>query len=192
MYTSEIDSFNAIKATQPPIIEIPFNDRQSNLTRTPIRRTNDSGIQSFDNDQRRNDIVVQRPIVQTRDVVISRARRTITDDGSADVVHHVGIISPPLSYSIVQRPSTQIRTTITTSTTDQYELPQVTTVSPPDFIDRNQILIRQQRIQSNIAQPSSDDLVDGALTTTQPSLIKDDDYDRSLRRPVQVKDIQND
>jgi len=96
------------------------------------------------------------------------------------VVHHVGIISPPTSFSIVKRP------TVTTSTTDQYELPQISTIAPPDFADRSQILIRQRRIQSNIAQPSSDDLIDSALSTTQPILIKDD-HDPRLRRPVQVK-----
>jgi hypothetical protein len=125
-------------------------------------------------------------VVQTKDVVMGRARRTLTDDGSGDVVHHIGSVSPP-PISIVKRPATRIRTTITTSTTDQYELPQVTTVPPPDFDDRSQVFIRQQRIQSKIAQPDSDGLQDSPLTATQQTLIKDDDYDRSLHRPIQVK-----
>jgi hypothetical protein len=190
MYTSETDFTHVIKSSQPPIIERPLSDRQhhpSNLTRTRILRTNESGIQSFDDYPRHEPIVVRPPTVQTRDILIGRARRTLTDDGSADVVHHVGIVSPPPAYSIVKRLSTQIRATITTSTTDQYELPQVITVPPPDFVDRSQIYIRQQRIQSHIAQPHSDDLIDGALSSSQQVLIKDDDYDPSLRIPVQVK-----
>jgi len=190
MYTSEMDFTNVIKSTQPPIIEIPLNDRQhrpSNLTRARILRTNEPGIQSFDDHQRNDVIVVRPPMVQTKEVLMGRARRTLTDDGSADVVHHIGIVSPPPSISIVKRPSTQIRATITTSTTDQYELPQVSIVAPPDFVERSPVQIRQQRIQSNIIQPHSDDLIDGPLSSTQQILIKDDDYDPSLRRPIQVK-----
>lgn len=190
MYTSDTDFTHVIKASQPPIIELPLDDRQhrpSNLTRTAILRTNEPGIQSFADDQPQKAIVVRPPKVQTKEIVMGQARRSLTDDGSADVVHHIGIISPPPSYSIVKRPSVQIRTTVTTSTTDQYELPQLTTVSPPDFVDRSQVFIRQKRIQSHTTQPSSDDLIDSALSTTQPTLIKDDDYDPSLRRPVQVK-----
>ena len=186
MYTSETNFTNVIKSSQPPIIEPPSGDRRSNLSRSPIRRTNDTSTQSFDHGQRSNMLLVQSPTVQTRDVIVSRARRTLTDDGSADVVHHIGIVAPPASYSIVERPLPQIRTAITTSTTDQYQLPQVTTIDPPDFVDRSQIPIRKHRIPSNIAQPSSDDLIDGALSTSQQILIKDDDYDSRLRRPVQI------
>ncbi len=170
-YTNELDLSHVIKLSQPPVIEPPPH-RLSDLTRTSILRINES--------DRNRPIVVHPPTVHTRDVIMGRARRTLTDDGSADVVHHVGIISPPTSFSIVKRP------TVTTSTTDQYELPQISTIAPPDFADRSQILIRQRRIQSNIAQPSSDDLIDSALSTTQPILIKDD-HDPRLRRPVQVK-----
>ena len=176
-YVSDIDSFNALKATQPPIIESPLRFRQSQLDRTRIVHTNDY-------DPQRSDIIVPRPVVQTREIPVGRARRTLTDDGSADVIHHVGIISPPLSYSIVA--PTPKRTTISTSTRNQYETPQVTTISPPDFVDRNQTLIRQQRIHPHIAQPTSNELVDSPLTTTQQVLIKDSDHDPNLRRPVQI------
>jgi hypothetical protein len=191
MYISDTDIGNVIKASQPPIIELPINaidnrqHRPSNLTRAPILRTNDSGTQSYDNDQR---ITVLRPtVVQSKEVVMGRARRILTDDGNADVVHHIGIVSPPLSYSIIKPPPTQKRTTITTSTSDQYEAPRVTTVAPPDFVDRSQAHIRPVRVQSNIVQPHTDGLIDGAVSTSQQVLFKDEDYDPNLRRPVQVK-----
>jgi len=188
MYTSDTDFTHVIKSSQPPIIELPLTDRQhrpSNLTRTRIIRTNEPGTQSFDDDQRSRVIVVRPPIVQTNEVVMGHARRTLTDDGSADVVHHISIVSPPPSISIVKRPSTQIRST--TSTTDQYESPQVITVAPPDFVDRSQVFIQKQRIKADITPPHSDGLIDRVLSTSQQTLIKDDDYDPSLRRPVQVK-----
>ncbi len=188
MHTSEPDFTHVIKSTQPPIIERPH---PSNLTRTSILRTNESGIRSFEDDRPSKVYVVPQPVVQTKEVTVGRARRTLTDDGSADVVHHIGIISPPASYSIVKRPSTQIRTTVTTSTTDQYEYPRVTTTAPPDFLDRSEVYVQPQRIESNIAQARSDRLVDGVLSSTQQTLIQDDDYDSRLRRPVQVKKKQS-
>jgi len=190
MYISDTDIGNVIKASQPPIIELPINvigqHRPANLTRARILRTNDSGTRSYDNDQR-NHFVVPQPTVVRSEVTMRHARRTLTDDGNADVVHHVGIVSPPLSYTIVKPLPTQKRTTITTSTTDQYEAPRVTTVAPPDFVDRSQVRIRPVRIQSNIVQPHSDGLIDGPLSTSQQVLFKDEDYDPNLRRPVQVK-----
>lgn len=191
MYTAEGEFSRAVRYSQPPIIEPPSTDRQqrlSNLSRTSIVRTNDLGTPSFDNDQRRNMFVVRPPVVQTKEVIVGRARRTLTDDGSADVVHHIGIVSPPLpSYSMEKQPSTHKRTTITTSTTDRYDLPHVITVPPPDFADREETVIRKRRLHSRPTQPSSDELIDTAVTATQPILIKDDDYDPSLRIPVQVK-----
>ena len=191
MYTAEGEFSRAVRYSQPPIIEPPSTDRHhrhSNLSRTSIVRTNDMGTQLFDNDQRRNMFVVRPPVVQTKEVIVGRARRTLTDDGSADVVHHIGIVSPPLpSYSMEKQPSTHKRTTITTSTTDRYNLPHVITVPPPDFADREDTVIRKRRLHSRPTQPSSDELIDTAVTATQPILIKDDDYDPSLRIPVQVK-----
>ena len=167
-----MDLTHAIKSSQPPIIELPDRrNRLSDLTRTSILRTNQL------DDSRR--ITVPPPAVHTKDIYTSRARRTLTDDGSTDVVHHISIASPPVSFSIVKRP------TVTTSTTDQLQQPQVSTIDPPDFVDRSQILIRQRRLKSDIAQPSSDDLIDGAVSSSQPILIKDD-HDPRLRRPVQV------
>jgi hypothetical protein len=186
MYASDTDFTHVIKATQPAIIELPLVDRQqrpSNLTRTRILRTNETGTQSYDNDL----IIVRPPVVQTKEIVMGHARRTLTDDGSADVVHHIGIVSPPPSYSIVKRPSAQTRPTTTTSTTDQHQIRRISTVSPPDFPIRSQVYTRQERIPSSVVQILPDELVDGALSTSQQVLIKDEDYDPSLRRPVQVK-----
>lgn len=190
MYTSDSDFARAIRSSQPPIIEPPSADRQhrlSNLSRTSIVRTNELGAPSFDSDQRRNMFVVRPPMVQTKEIVLGRARRTLTDDGSADVVHHIGIVSPPPAYLMDQQPSPHMRTTISTSTSNQFEYPQVITIPPPDFADRQDIVVRKRRLNSHPAQPSTDDQLDTALTTTQPILIKDDDYDPSLRIPVQVK-----
>jgi len=191
MYTSDADFAHALKSSQP-IIEIPPTDRQhrpSNLSRTRIIRTNEPGTQSFDDDQRSRLIVVQPPIVQTK-IPMGHARRTLTDDGSADVVHHISVVSPPTAISIIKRSPTQIRSTVTTSTTDQYESPQVITVAPPDFVDRSQVFIKKQRIKSEITPPHTDGLIDAPLSTSQQTLIKDADYDPSLRRPVQVKKKQ--
>jgi hypothetical protein len=182
MYTSDTDFSNVIKSSQPPIIEIPVIDyqhRPSNLSRSRILRTNEPSTQTID-----NDLIIVRP-PQTKEVVIGRARRTLTDDGSADVVHHIGIVSPPPSYSIVKRPATKIRTTMTTSTSDQHEVPRITIISPPDFPNRSHA--RQERISSSTVKIHSDDLIDAPLSASQQILIKDEDYDASLRRPVQVK-----
>jgi hypothetical protein len=180
MYTSEADFSHVIKSSQPPIIEIPH---PSNLTRSRILRTNEPGTQLTTDDHLYESIVVPSPVVQRKEILMGRARRTLTDDGSADVVHHIGIVSPPLSYSIVKRPSPQTKTT---STTDQFEPPHVSTVAPPDFVDRTAVYIRHERAHRDIIQPSSDDLVDGPLSTSHQVLFKDDDYEPSLRRPVQV------
>ncbi|CAF1311454.1 unnamed protein product, partial [Adineta steineri] len=192
MFTSDADMSNVLKSVQPPIIELPINaigDRQRrpiDLTRSPVLRTNESGTQSFDDDQRNDYIVVRPPVVQTSNVVMGRARRTLTDDGNADVVHHIGIIAPPTTFSIIKQPTTQLRATSTTSTTDHYELPRIITVSPPDFSNRTQTRIHQEHIQSTVIQPYTDDLIDGALTSSQQILHKDENYDPSIRRSVQI------
>lgn len=116
---------------------------------------------------------------------MGRARRTLTDDGSADVVHHVGIISPPPAISIIKRPSPPVQTI------DRYQIPQVSTIDPPDFVDRNQIFIRKKRLQSNIIQPDTDNLIDAPLSTTQQTLIQDIDYEPRLRQPIQVMKQKN-
>ncbi|CAF4167559.1 unnamed protein product, partial [Rotaria magnacalcarata] len=92
MCDSEIDlSTNVIKSTHPPIIDC---DRPSPL---------------------RHDFLVVSPsnIIQTKESIMDRARRTIIDDGSTDVVQHVGIISPPQIYSILIPPTSQKNTTLT-------------------------------------------------------------------------------
>ncbi|CAF4670375.1 unnamed protein product, partial [Rotaria magnacalcarata] len=82
-------STNVIKSTHPPIIDC---DRPSPL---------------------RHDFLVVSPsnIIQTKESIMDRARRTIIDDGSTDVVQHVGIISPPQIYSILIPPTSQTNTT---------------------------------------------------------------------------------
>jgi hypothetical protein len=59
----------------------------------------------------RNDFLMVSPpiIVQTKEIIMGRARRTLTNDGSDDVIHHISSISPPPIYSIDKRPS-EIRT----------------------------------------------------------------------------------
>ncbi|CAF2111616.1 unnamed protein product, partial [Rotaria magnacalcarata] len=137
MCNSEIDlSTNVIKSTHPPIIDC---DRPSPL---------------------RHDFLVVSPsnIIQTKEIIMGRARRTIIDDGSTDVVQHVGIISPPQIYSILIPPTSQTNTTLTSKVNNLYEVPTLTTVDPPDFVDTKKI--RRQ-------QDQSDGLIDSVLQTSQ-------------------------
>ncbi|CAF3643377.1 unnamed protein product [Rotaria sordida] len=185
MYTSETTFSNAaLKATQPPIIEvpiIPIVDRQHR----PIKLTSTSTLRI--NEPIDNELIVVRPqVVQTQKIHTSRARRTLTDDGSADVVHHVGIIAPPPSYTTAKQRLTPKPTTITTKITEQYESRHILTVPPPDFADRTRVYVRKDRAQSNVVQPTSDDLIEGALSTSQQILFKDLDYDPNLQRAVQI------
>ena len=119
MYTSDVDlSSNVLKTSHPPIAadrhHLPLN-----LSRTRMVRPDE-------------------PLaVQTNEILMGRARRTVTDDGCADVVHHVGLASPPTIYANVKQPSSQTRITITATVNDDLEIPYVTTVEPPDFVDRN-------------------------------------------------------
>ncbi|UJR36709.1 hypothetical protein I4U23_029426 [Adineta vaga] len=192
MYTSDIEIGNALKSSQPPIIELPINAivdrpyRPSNLTQARILRTNEQGVDQFADDSH-NDIIIVRPpvVVQTREVPVDRARRILADDGNTDVVHHIGTTAPPTLFSIIKRPPTQIHMT-TTSTTDQYEKPRLTTIAPPDFPERLQSHIRTERIDNSTIQPYRDDLIDGALTSSRQVLFQNGEYDPSLRRPVQI------
>lgn len=115
-YTSKIElNANVVKSTHPPIIDV---NRQS---------------------KPHQDFLIVSPsnILQTKEIIMGRARRTVIDDGSLDVVNHVGVISPPPVFSIAI-PSTS-KTTCTTSQStviNRYEIPNITTVDPPDFIDR--------------------------------------------------------
>jgi hypothetical protein len=90
--------------------------------------------------------IVQPPIVvQTKEIIMGRARRTLTDDGSCDIVHHVGISSPPIIYSDLERSLSQTRLKLTGTIHDQYDMSHLTTFHPPDFIDRQQMRLRQER-----------------------------------------------
>ncbi|CAF4948813.1 unnamed protein product, partial [Rotaria socialis] len=80
------------------------------------------------------------PVVQTKKIRTGRARRIVTDDGSADVVHHVGIVSPPPSYSALE-PVSAPRVPIKI---ERYDTAHITTMAPPDFVDRTEIYIRKE------------------------------------------------
>ena len=188
MYTSESDFSNIIKSSQPPIYEIPVTSvvdryaRPSNLARTAILRTNE-----METDHRQKTLVVPVPVVVPTRVPIGRARRTLTDDGSDDVVHHIGLVSPPPSFAMAPQHSSHVRATVSTSTTDYYELPRITPVAPPDFPDRNRTYIRQARAHSNTVPSNHDELIDAPLAASRQTLVKDKDYEPSLHRPVQVR-----
>lgn len=193
MYASNGDLGHAIKFSQPPILEIPVipvverRPHSSNLSRTSILRTNEPGRQSIDSSQHSTMIIVPTPVVTQTRIPIGRAHRTMTDDGSADVVHHIGITSPPAAFVADKTSPSRIRTTMSTSVTERYEEPHIVTVPPSDFKDRERVYVRQERAKSNIIPPMTDELIDGALSTSQQTLLKDADYDASLRRPVQVR-----
>jgi hypothetical protein len=119
MHTSDIDlGNNVLKSSHPPIIT-DRHYRPSNLFRTQIIRMDEPLV------------------VQTKEVLMGRARRTVTDDGCTDVVHHVGLASPPIIYSSLQQPSSPTTITIEAIVNDRHEIPYLTTVDPPDFLDRN-------------------------------------------------------
>lgn len=61
---------------------------------------------------------------------MGRARRTLTDDGAAEVVYHLGASSPPATY---QQPANTLEVA---RIYDQYELPSLMTIDPPDFLAR--------------------------------------------------------
>ena len=192
MYASHGDLGHAIKSSQPPILEIPIIpvvDRRlhpSNLSRTSILRTNEPGRGSVDSDHRSTIIIVPTPVVTQTRIPVGQAHRTMTDDGSADVVHHIGITAPPTSF-IADKPSpSRVRTTVTTSVSGRYQQPQVSTVSPPDLASRERVYVRQERAKSNIIPSMTSELIDAPLSSSQQTLLKDADYDASLRRPVQV------
>ncbi|CAM2717941.1 unnamed protein product [Rotaria socialis] len=188
MYASDTDFSSVVRSTQPPIIEAPLipvvdrGDRTLNLTRTSILRTNEPGAQTIANDPRNELIIVRPPVVQTKKIRTGRARRIVTDDGSADVVHHVGIVSPPPSYSALE-PVSAPRVPIKI---ERYDTAHITTMAPPDFVDRTEIYIRKERAHSNIVQPTPDGLVDRALATSQQVLFRNADYNTSLQIATQI------
>ena len=90
--------------------------------------------------------IVSSPIVvQTKEIIMGRARRTLTEDGSCDIVHHVGISSPPIIYSDLERSLSQTRLKLTGTIHDQYDMSHLTTIHPPDVIDQQQMRLRQER-----------------------------------------------
>jgi len=139
IYTSEIDLINNfIKTSHPPII-----------------------------DHHRQDFsVVSSPtVVETKEIIMGRARQTLTDDGSDMLVHHVGTTFPPSIYSDVKQSSPQRRIRLTATINEQYDIPYVTDVDSLDFIDRNQMHIRQE-------QDHNDGIIDGTLNASKQVLLK--------------------
>ena len=83
-------------------------------------------------------------IVQTREIIMGRARRTVTHDGASDIIHHIGGISPPAIYSVDKQPSSSSR--INTRV--------ITIVDPPDFVPQHsQDEIRRSHAQIYIHRP---------------------------------------
>ena len=195
MYTSDVDFRSAAKSSQPPIIEVPIipivdrEQRPLNLSRTSILRTNEPPTKSVDDDDSNRLFIVPQPNVRVQKVTKGRARRTLTDDGSTDVVHHISIVSPPPSYTAVKRITTPIPTTVRTSRTDEFEVPCAELIPPPDFIDRTHIRVPKGRARVHTVQPLSNVLTDRVLSTTQPTITKDDDYGRSPSKPAKVKHL---
>ena len=73
-------------------------------------------------------------VVQTKEIIMGRARRILTGDGTGDVIHHITGISPPPIYSVHRQPTTSqadVRST-TTSISPRTKLytniPQVKTI----------------------------------------------------------------
>jgi hypothetical protein len=95
---------------------------------------------SFQRPQGQRDYLMVSPpiIVQTKEIIMGRARRTLTNDGTTDIIHHISSVSPPPIFSSSKRslPTSQTRKRLTT--TEPYDKLYITTIPPPDFPDRNQ------------------------------------------------------
>jgi hypothetical protein len=123
----------------------------------------------------RKDFVIVSPpiVVHTKDIIMGRARRAVVNDGSGEIVQHVGVSSPPTVYSNPQRSSSQPRFDLTRSLYDQYAIPHVTTVYPPDFVDRQQLHIRQEL-------DPSDDFIHSVLRASQQVIILNKNLSKSF------------
>ncbi|CAF3554936.1 unnamed protein product [Rotaria sp. Silwood1] len=107
-------------------------------------------------------------IVQTKEIIMGRARRLLIDDGTDEIIQHVGVISPPPIYSIFIPSSSsaaaQRNLALTTMINNQHEIPHITTIDPPDFIDRKQFHIRQE-------EDTNDGILDNVLSIPQQGII---------------------
>jgi hypothetical protein len=84
--------------------------------------------------------MVSPPIItQTKEIIMGRARQTVTDDGSNDIIHHISSISPPPIYSVDKRSSSETRIRVTATIKD-----------PPDLVDQNEIVRTSYRPQTKI------------------------------------------
>jgi hypothetical protein len=87
-------------------------------------------------------------IVQRKEVIMGRARRTLTNDGSGEIMHHISTVSPPAIYSLDKRSSPQARIIVTA------------TIDLPDFRHRSEKIIPtpsrpQTKLYTTIPQTKS-------------------------------------
>jgi hypothetical protein len=108
-------------------------ERQGQFVSTSPMCTSETNLtpqvsKSFQQPRTYNDFsMVSSPIiVQTKEIIMGRARRTLTNDGSSDVIQHISGVSPPPIYS-VNKPLLSIQANIRI----------MKTIDPPDFDVRN-------------------------------------------------------
>ncbi|CAF3139432.1 unnamed protein product [Rotaria sp. Silwood2] len=158
VYNSEIDlTNNLLKYSHPPIIDIHHQSHDDFLTVSPSN------------------------VLQTNEIIMGRARRTLIDDGSNEIIQHVAIVSPPPVYSFFI-PSSQTNTTLTTMINDQHEIPHITTIDPPDLIDRKQIYISQQ--------DHNDEIIDSVLSTSQQVIVSHPPYHPKTKIYTYITQLQ--
>jgi hypothetical protein len=112
-------------------------------------------IKSFHRPRTHNNFLMVSPpiIVQTKEIIMGRARRTLTNDGSSDVIHHISGVSPPPIYSVNKRSSSQARIRFTATINEPYDSSYITAIDPLDFVDRNRqdgMIITQHHPQTKI------------------------------------------
>lgn len=133
-------STNVIKSSHPPIIDVHHQSETRSC----------------------HDFILVSPsnLVETKEIVMGRARRTLNDDGITNIIHHIGIVSPPTIYSITP-PSPPLikRTTLTAMINYEHEVPYVSALEQPEGIDRKQNCTRKERDDCNA-------MVDGVLSTS--------------------------
>ncbi|CAF0833022.1 unnamed protein product [Adineta ricciae] len=138
---------NIVRASHPPIIEY----RHGNPARSDI------------------------PIVQTKEIVMGRARRTLTNDGDEIITHHVSTTLPPAIYSDCRKPppspSRKRKIRIIATIHDHREEPMVTDVDSQELIDKKRSCIRQHERndgEMNDAVSMSKQVINSHLLTTVP------------------------
>ncbi|CAF1006180.1 unnamed protein product [Adineta steineri] len=123
----------------------------SNLHSPPIYTSEIKPSHSPIIDRSNHDFHIVSPptIIQTKEIVMGRARRSLTEDGSEHFVHYIGTTLPPPIYSDNKQSSSKNRITFTATIYDQYDLPYTTDVDSLDITDRKQMRIQQEKDSSN-------------------------------------------